>query len=114
MSYKLGLQQTKLPYKNLFEKKIAIKRCAGSVLISFFVLAFIISIAEIESLCHANEPNLDFYCNKLTVFYLFEVKNRNSRTVSDLSGLILGTFCVRYCVRYPFRIFVDIFSIQKL
>ena len=84
MSYKLGLQQTKLPYKNLFEKKIVIKRCAGSVLISFFVLAFIISIAEIESLCHANEPNLDFYCNKLTAFYLFEVKNRNSRTVCQI------------------------------
>ena len=80
MSCKLGLQETKLPYDNLFEKRF-IKMCPGSVLMLLFVLAFFISIAEIESLCNANEPNRDFDCNNPVVVYFLKVKNRNTRTV---------------------------------
>ena len=48
------------------------------------MLAFFNSIAEIESLCNANEPNRDFDCSNPIVVYLSKVKNGNTRTVCQI------------------------------
>ena len=49
------------------------------------MLAFFNSIAEIEIVCNANEPNRDFDCSNPTVVYLSKIQKwKYQNSVSDL------------------------------